>query len=180
VLPWLYSFILCFVMLNCSQINFHHIPPYLYLYVCIYIQMLLSLCSGRHTTSEPGRPWSARLTKSHDAAPYAPDAPYVLRAVLTSHVHGGHRAYSRPPAFTPAPAHVARQEVEVEATPAALRLRATPQSQRAKGRQQTIERRRHNNYNDTAILIHRCLPLPPWPRPLAAVPPAAYYLPPPA
>jgi hypothetical protein len=28
VLPWLYSFILCFVMLNCSQINFHHIPPY--------------------------------------------------------------------------------------------------------------------------------------------------------
>jgi hypothetical protein len=30
VLPWLYSFILCFVMLNCSQINFHHIPPYTY------------------------------------------------------------------------------------------------------------------------------------------------------
>jgi hypothetical protein len=29
VLPWLYSFILCFVVLNCSQINFHHIPPYL-------------------------------------------------------------------------------------------------------------------------------------------------------
>jgi hypothetical protein len=28
VLPWLYSFILCFVMLNCSQISFHHIPPY--------------------------------------------------------------------------------------------------------------------------------------------------------
>jgi hypothetical protein len=27
VLPWLYSFILCFVILNCSQINFHHIPP---------------------------------------------------------------------------------------------------------------------------------------------------------
>jgi hypothetical protein len=28
VLPWLYSFILWFVMLNCSQIKFHHIPPY--------------------------------------------------------------------------------------------------------------------------------------------------------
>jgi hypothetical protein len=63
VLPWLYSFMLCFVMLNCSQINFHHIPPY---YMLPYVDILIIyaffavyccvLCARTNASTQPALP----------------------------------------------------------------------------------------------------------------------------